>query len=338
MVGPVVTMLDVARTAGVSTTTVSHVMNGTRNVSDRTSELVRQAIESTGYRHNSVARSLATSTTKTVGLAIAALTNPYFGPLVHALEDLFASAGFSLVFGDTHDEPARESRVVDQLLDRRVDGLLLAPSPGAADSVLPRVARSGTPLVLIDRFADTDCDQVAPENTASVRTLVDHLATLGHTRVAAVTGLEGLHSTVERTAAMRRAITDLALDDDPRLLAHGNSTARDARSAVRDLFGRGDGPTAVVVLNNAMTIGTMRGLKDLGLRVPDDVALVCFDDFDWADLFEPRLTAVRQDVQAMGALAVELLLARISDPDRPRQRLRVATSFQHRRSCGCASA
>lgn len=332
-----VTMRDVALAAGVSTSTVSHVMNSTRHVSDGTADLVRQAIESTGYRQNSVARSLATSTTKTVGLAIAALTNPYFGPLVHALEDLFVSAGYSLVFGDTHDEPARESRVVDQMLDRRVDGILLAPSPGAGDDVLPRIARSGTPLVLVDRFADTDCDQVAPENTASVRTLVDHLAALGHRRVAAVTGLVGLHSTIERTSSMRAAITDLGLDDDPRLMAAGNSTTHDARATVRDLFGRVDRPTAVVVLNNAMTIGTMRAMKDVGLRVPDDVALVCFDDFDWADLFEPRLTAVRQDVRAMGALAVELLLTRIADPDRPRRRLRVATSFQHRSSCGCAS-
>ena len=333
-----VTMRDVALAAGVSTSTVSHVVNSTRHVSDRTADRVRQAIESTGYRHNSVARSLATSTTKTVGLAIAALTNPYFGPLVHALEDHFVSAGYSLVFGDTHDEPARESRVVDQMLDRRVDGILLAPSPGAGDDVLPRIARSGTPLVLVDRFADTDCDQVAPENTASVRMLVHHLATLGHIRVAAVTGLAGLHSTLERTTAMRTAVTDLGLDDDPRLLAAGNSTTHDARAAVRDLFGRANRPTAVVVLNNAMTIGTMRALRDVGLRVPDDVALVCFDDFEWADLFEPRLTAVRQDVPTMGALAVDLLLARIAEPVRPTQRLRVATSFQHRSSCGCASS
>ena len=333
-----VTMADVARLAGVNASTVSHVLNGTRTVSSPTRDAVLAAIASTGYRQNTVARALATSSTTTVGLAVSALLNPYFAPLVHAMEERLAAAGYTFVLGDTHDDDAREADVIEDLLDRRVDGLVLAPSARATARTIPRILDQGVPLVLIDRYADADCDQVAPDNAGPVTQLATHLAELGHTRVATVTGLDGLHSTIERREAARRAVLDLGLDDDPGLVVDGASDVATTRAGVRELFTRSSPdrrPTAALVLNNAMTIGTMQGLRDAGLRVPRDVALVCFDDFEWADAFEPRLTAIRQDVDQMGARAIELLLRRIAAPGAPPQRLRVPTTFQHRNSCGC---
>lgn len=332
------TMGDVARAAGVSVSTVSHVVNGTRPVSAAAREAVLAAIAEVGYRHNTVARALATSSTQTVGLAISALRNPYFGDLVHAIESHLATDGYTLVLADNHDDAAHEVRLVGQLLDRRVDGLILAPAAGAEGASLPLVQRSGTPVVLIDRYADVECDQIAPDNVGPARALTEHLADRGHRRVAVVSGLEGLHSTGERLAGWREAVRARHLDDDPSLVVPGSSSQTGAHDGVRALFSRADRPSAVVVLNNAMTIGTMRALRELRLTVPDDVALVCYDDFEWADLFSPRLTAMAQDVERMGAQAVELLRTRMATrslADLPARRLRVAPSFRHRDSCGC---
>ncbi len=332
------TMGDVARAAGVSVSTVSHVVNGTRRVSEETRAAVLAAITEVGYRHNTVARALATSSTRTIGLAISALRNPYFGDLVHAIETHLATDGYTLVLGDNHDDQAHETRLVGQLLDRRVDGLILAPAAGAEHGSLPLVLRSRTPLVLIDRYADVECDQIAPDNVGPARALTEHLADLGHRRIAAVAGLTGLHSTVERLAGYTEAVRARGLDADPGLVVSGGSTQGPAHDAVLALFAGRDRPSAVVVLNNAMTIGALRALRELGLEVPRDVALVCYDDFEWADLFAPRLTAMAQDVERMGAEAVRLLRTRMATPslsDLPPRRERVAPAFRHRDSCGC---
>ena len=157
-----VTMGDVARLAGVSQSTVSHVLNDTRTVSEASRAAVLQAIADTGYRQNALARSLATSRTMTLGLASTPVSNPYFGDLVQSVERSARAAGYSLLLGDTHDDPEQEQQVVQHLADRRVDGVLLAPSAGAGDGALPFLRSAGLPAVLLDRFADAELDQVAP--------------------------------------------------------------------------------------------------------------------------------------------------------------------------------
>lgn len=331
-----VTMADVARLAGVSQSTVSHVLNGTRHVSDPARTAVLRAVADTGYRQNALARSLATSRTTTLGLASTPVSNPYFGELIRSVESSARAAGYTLVLGDTHDEPEQEQRVLQQLADRRVDGVLLAPSAHAAEAALPFLRSAGLPTVLLDRFADAELDQVAPENEDATALLAGHLADLGHRRVAMVTGLPGLHSTGERLAGYQRVVQERGLDGDPGLVLEGGSDVATAERAVLEAFAAAEPPTALVVGNNAMTIGVMKALRSLGLRIPDDVAIACYDDFEWADLFEPRLTAIAQDVQTMGTRAVTMLLDRLASPQAPYRRERVAPSYRHRTSCGCA--
>lgn len=332
------TMDDVARMAGVSGSTVSHVLNGTRNVSLATRERVEAAIAEMGYRHNILARALAAGRTQTIGLAISALTNPYFGPLVHAIERRITQAGYMLYVTDTHDDPAMERRLTDSLLARRVDGMVLAPAPHQEDGGVRRILEAGTPLVLVDRTLDVACDQVTTENTNSAFRLTDHLLALGHTRVAVLAGLQGLSSSEERLAGYRLAMSSRGLTVTPDLVLDGASNQAVAEEAVRSRFARPDDrPTALVTLNNAMTIGALRALSAMRLAVPHDVALATFDDFEWSDLVEPRLTAVGQDVEEMGRQAVELLLRRIGgDTGEPERRL-VPTTFHHRTSCGCVA-
>lgn len=330
-----VTMGDVARLAGVSQSTVSHVLNDTRTVSDASRAAVLQAIADTGYRQNALARSLATSRTMTLGLASTPVSNPYFGDLVQSIERSARAAGYSLLLGDTHDDPDQEQQVVQHLADRRVDGVLLAPSAGAGDGALPFLRSAGLPTVLLDRFAEAELDQVAPENEDATAVLTEHLADLGHHRITMVSGLGGLHSTTERLAGYRRIVERRGLDQDPALIVHGRSGVATAEQAVLNHFAAGHRPSAMVIGNNAMTIGVMKALRRLGMRIPEDVALVCYDDFEWADLFEPRLTAIAQDVQAMGTRAVSMMVDRINHPDLPYRRERISPRYQHRTSCGC---
>lgn len=331
------TMDDVARRAGVSGSTVSHVMNGTRNVSPETRAKVEAAIQEIGYSQNTVARSLAAGKTQTIGLSISALTNPYFGSLVHSIEKRVAKAGYVLVLGDSHDDAVMEMRVIRSFLERRVDGLIVAPAVGAENNAIPLIQEAGTPFVLIDRYLDVDCDQVSPENAKAAYALTQHLLELGHRQIAVVTGLPGIGSTSERYAGYTRALAESGIRLDDSLVLCGASKTEIAEDVVKQAFSRVERPSALVVMNNAMTIGALKALRDLRLRIPSDVAFVCYDDFEWANLFEPRLTAIAQDVELMGARSVELLLARVSGAAGPSQQLRIPTTLQHRSSCGCVT-
>lgn len=331
------TMADVARAAGVSVSTVSHVLNETRPVNPDTRRRVLSAAEATGYRRNALATALVTSKTHSIGVGISALQNPYFANLVHSIEERASAHGYSLMMGDSHDDVDLEPPLFESFLDRRVDGLIVAPAPGAEKVSLPRVVASGTPLVLIDRhIPDVACDQLAPDNFEPVRTITSHLIDLGHRRIAVMAGIPGLQSTTERLEGYEQAMKSALLSPDPSLRGQGRSNQDGAYAETIRMFGREESrPTGLVVLNNAMTIGALRGLKDLSLRVPDDVALVCYDDFEWADLFEPRLTAIEQDIKHMGSLAFDLLLDRIEGSTAAPRILRIPTTYHHRNSCGC---
>ena len=330
------TMLDVARAAGVSTTTVSHVLNGTRTVSDATVARVRAAIEQTGYSHNTLARALARGgRTQSLGLAISGLSNPYFGTVLAAVEEEATRAGHTLLLGETRDDPEDELRIVRALAERRVDGLLLAPSAGAIEGALPYLATQEIPVVLLDRFADVPLDQIGAENVEPTAGLVDHLARCGHRRIGMVVGLSGLSTTTERIEGYRLGLARNGLPFDDALVLGGHSQRAAAATAAASLMDLAEPPTALISGNNAMTIGVMQAIADRGLRVPDDVALVAFDDFEWADVFSPRLTVVAQPTDELGRRAVGLLLSRLEDPEQPPRTVRLPATFVHRDSCGC---
>ena len=327
-------MADVARAAGVSTSTVSHVLNGTRKVSEETERAVRDAIQATGYTHDRIARSLATGRTRTIGLAMSAISNPYFAELAHAIEQEAAHAGYSLLLADTHDDPERELRATRDLLGRRVDGVILAPSaePVAA---LDLLRKRGVATVLIDRFMPVDLDQIATENATPTALLVEHLAELGHKRIGMIAGLQGLSTSEERIAGYRRGLDSASIEFDPDLVVRGDSDAEHARTAVLRLLALERPPTALVVSNNRMTIGAMQALRDAALTVPDDIALVGFDDFEWADLFHPRLTSIAQANTEIGQQSVAMLLSRLANPELAVRKVQLEPKFVHRESCGC---
>jgi LacI family transcriptional regulator len=328
------TMADVARAAGVSVSTVSHVINGTRKVNADTERAVRQAMEATGYMHDQVARSLATGRTGIIGLAMSAISNPYFAEVAHVIERELSRAGYTLLLADTHDEAERELRAVGDLLSHRVDGVVLAPSPRPT-AVFDQLARRKVPLVLIDRFAAAEVDQIAVENIQPTAMLVKHLADLGHVRIGMIAGSQGLATSEERVEGYQRGLEAASIPLAPELVARGNSEENAAHAAILQLLALAKPPTAVFVGNNRMTIGVMRGLRDAQMRVPADIALVAFDDFEWADLFHPRITAIAQPTVQMAEKGAAMLLERIADPALAPRRVRLQPAFVHRESCGC---
>ncbi|MFJ4812351.1 LacI family DNA-binding transcriptional regulator [Streptomyces longwoodensis] len=340
------TMADVARHAGVSVATVSHVLNDTRPVLPHTRQAVLDAIEVLGYTPNTLARSLVTARTRSIGLAVSAISNPYFTEILQGVEASALEHGYGLLIADPHDDPEHERTVVQLLHERRVDGMIVAPS-AEPSALLAYLTRHRVPAVLLDRTVDTPAgasaevddaprfDQVCAENTGPMSRLVTHLAERGHRRIALVAGLPGLSTTAERISGYRLGLAAAGLPYDERLLVHGDSASEGAQRATAGLLSLAVPPTALVTGNNAMTIGALRALRDRGRSVPEDLALCCFDDFAWADLFSPRLTAIAQPSREIGAAAVGVLLERLDTPRRPARTVRLPCAFVHRTSCGC---
>ncbi|MDQ0778026.1 LacI family transcriptional regulator [Streptomyces aurantiacus] len=340
------TMADVARHAGVSVATVSHVLNDTRPVLPHTRQAVLDAIDTLGYTTNSLARSLVTARTRSIGLAVSAISNPYFTEILQGVEAGALEHGYSLLIADPHDDPEHERKVVRLLHERRVDGMIVAPSSQPRE-LIGYLGRHGVPTVFLDRLVDGDdgvgegpvpgfaFDQVCAENAEPVTHLVTHLAELGHRRIGLVAGLPGLSTTSERITGYRHGLAYAGLAYDERLVVPGNSEATGAERATDALLSLPAPPTALVTANNAMTIGALRAVRARGLTVPADLALCCFDDFSWADLFSPRLTAISQPSKEIGAQAVRLLLERLDSPGRAARTVRLPSAFVHRTSCGC---
>lgn len=330
------TMRDVAQLAGVSVATVSHVVNDTRWVREETRARVRQAIEQTGWQHNTLARSLARgSGTASVGLAVTGISNEYLADLHQAVEENLTAHGLTVLMSETRDDPDREDAAVTALLSRQVDGLILALGPHPHPKVLEVVQRRELPVVLLDRAFEAPRDFVGSENVAPTAELVAHLIGHGHRRIGMIAGRSGLPTSTERSAGYSQALAAAGLADDPQLIVDGDSSELGGADALTILLALPDPPTAIVSGNNQMTAGVLRRIHQLGIRVPDDLALASFDDFRWGDLIDPPLTAVAQPWIEMGIRAAELMVRRIADRNAPIQRVRLPTTLTIRRTCGC---
>lgn len=332
------TMDDVARAAQVSVSTVSHVINGTRKVHAETTQKVEQAIAALGYIPNSLARSLARSATATIGVAIPALSNHYFAETVQAIDAECAKHGLMMMLTDTHDDPQQELRVIQSLHQRRVDGILLAAASGPEGPTLQYLKANQIPTVLVDRLHGQDFDQVGVENVESTAAMVAHLLGHGHRRIGFLSGAPSSSTSNERLQGYQLALQRAGLAYDETLVACGHSSIQPAQLATQQLLNLPQAPSAIMASNNLMVIGAMHTLRDRHIQVPRDLALVGYDDFDWAAFFNPRLTVVRQPLEQQGSLAVQLLMQRIQNPQAPYAVHRLTPELMIRDSCGCNGA
>lgn len=304
------TIKDVARAARVSVTTVSHVVNKTRFVSEEGRNRVEQAIRELGYVPSAVARSLQRSATNTLGMLIPNSSNPYFAEIVRGIEDRCFGAGYNLVLCNTDDEPRRQGMVLQVLAERRVDGLIVVSS--GEDPALPELlAGLRMPTVMVDREIDTlPCDLVETAHMQGALLAVQHLAALGHRRVACIGGPAGVATADQRAEGWRMALAGLGLSSAG-LLQPGDFTSEGGYAAMHAILRQTPRPSAVFVANDLMAIGALCAAHECGVAVPDELSLVGFDDIELARFACPPLTTVAQPKQRIAAMAVDMLLERI---------------------------
>jgi LacI family transcriptional regulator len=312
------TISDVAKRAGVSTMTVSRVVNGTGYTSAETRARVETAIGELGYVPNALARQLRSKRTKTIALVVSDISNPFFTTIARGAEDVAVAHGFSVMYCNTDESAKEEEQYLLMLIERQVDGVLLVPARSSGASFRLLQAHN-VPVVVMDRrVAARNVDSVLCDSEAGAHALTRHLIELGHRRIAVLTGRRDISTSVDRVLGCRRALAEagLTLDDD--LVRYGGfnfgklNQADGHRMAEAVLAADGERPTAIFAANNFIAFGVIRALREAGLRVPEDISVVAFDDLpdDWVS--EPFLTVAAQPAYEIGHRAATLLLDRIS--------------------------
>jgi LacI family transcriptional regulator len=319
-------MRDVAELAGVSLKTVSRVINEEAGVARDTAGRVGAAITELGFQRNDLARSLRQgSSSATVGLVIEDVGNPFYSAIAQAVEASARLHGCLLITSSCEEDPERERELVQALLRRRVDALLLVPA-SHDHAYLHRELGDTTPVVFLDRPPQGyDADAVLLDNAGGARMGVEHLIGQGHRRIAYVADQNQLYTARERLAGYRSAMAAAGVEVDDELVRLGSHDAREAEAVIRELLALPPGrrPTAIFTANNRHTVGAVRALRGL----EREIALVGFDDLELAELLAMPTTVVRHDSQQLGLHAAALAFARLEGLDGPRRRVIVETEL-----------
>jgi LacI family transcriptional regulator len=332
---PPSTLRDVAEAAGVHPATASRALNpATRGlVNAETARRVIKVAESLGYRPNPIARGLKTAKSGTVGLVIPDLTNPLFPPIVRGIEAVLDAAGYSGLVVNTDNDPARERLQVDSLRSRQVEGLIVATAL-LKHPLLEELAREGVQMVMVNRRPEgIDVSSITPDDATGIRLGVEHLASLGHRRIAHLAGPDNTSTGVVRARAFRAAIRDLGLADDPGLVRVCELWSEDSGAeALRDLLDGGAEFTAIVAGNDLIALGCYDVFAERDITCPDDVSVVGFNGMPFLDKMRPPLTTIEIPHHQIGAEAARLLLDAIAGPTRPHRSVLLPLSLVVRES------
>lgn len=329
------TIHDVARRAGVSSVTVSRVLNGASNVNAGTRARVEQAIKELGYLPNLAARSLRSRQTSTIALIVPDITNAFWTTVARGVEDAAQAEGYSVLLGNSDESLAKQTGYMNAVLQQRVDGVIIAPYDSDPRNLQP-FNELKTPVVILDRRVDGwKGDTVRSDSVSGAFALTQHLLSLGHRKIAIVSGPPTTSTADDRVAGYCLALEAAGIPVDLRLIQRGEYRASSGRAMTEALFAAHLDPTAVVAANNALALGVLEALQHLSLKVPRDVALVAFDDLPDLARFFPFLTVVVQPAYDMGLNAAQLLLSRINAdvPIAPRQVV-LPSRLMLRYSCG----
>ena len=328
---------DVAKTARVSVATVSAVVNSSAFVSPALKNRVERAVKQLGYQPNLLARSLATQQSRTIGMIVPDIANPFFPEVVRGAEDTAHAAGYMLLIASSDNDLKKEAVYLDLFIAKRVDGVIFTKAPGAMPKGLQTtLARAGMPLVLLARTVPgLRADIVEMDDKRAAHEGVTHLLRLGYRRIGFITGLAGATTSRRRLDGYRAALRDWRLPFDAALVVEGDFRVESGyRAGLALLKSR---PDAVFISNYLMSVGFMEALRQYQLRCPDDVAIVTCDDHPWLDSFSPRLTTIDLPKHELGAAAARLLIDRLSTGARRAPRtIRLESAMRIRESCGCA--
>jgi LacI family transcriptional regulator len=330
------TIAEVAREAGVSSQTVSRVMNDRPDVAPETRERVKQVINQLGYQPSAIARSLASQRTRTLGLITADFSDYFFTQVIAGAEVEARKHGYFFMLGSTERNPQDEPEYIRLLTERHVAGILFArPSTEPDDRHLLGLLRDGVPVVTTAYYIPgADLTVVDVDNADGAQQATHYLLECGRRQVAMITGPATWKSVHDRTKGYNLALAAAGITLDPGLIAKGDWSYQSGYRAMGELLGRGVSFSAVFAQNDQMAIGAIRSLREAGRRVPDDVAVVGYDDIPVAEYCDPPLTTIRQPMQEVGKVATRLLIQAIEQPGMDRGEVLLKAELIRRRSCG----
>ncbi len=306
------TIRDVAKRAGVAPITVSRVINNSGYVNEQTRARVEAAIADLGYVPNVLARSLRSRRTHTLGLILTDNSNPFWTTVARGVEDAASDAGFNVILCNTDESEAEQDKYLHVLVQKQVDGVLLVPASGAIAPIKFIQSQNTSVVVLDRRIPDSQADVVRCNSEGGAYQLTRLLLSLGHRRIAMLSGPRGVSTAEDCVAGYRRALAEAGADVDATLICYGEFSLESGYDMTVQMLARTPRPSALFAGNNFIAIGALRALRDAGLRVPEDTALVSFDDLPADLVVDPFLTVAAQPAYEMGRQATELLLARLS--------------------------
>ena len=329
---------EVAKLAGVSTATVSRALSGSGGVREPVRSRIIEAARSLSYRPNRAARDLRVRSSRAVGVLIPDIENPFFTSLVCGIEDFLGKTDYSLLLASYNEDPAQESRRLEVFRADGVRGLIFAASR-APSRLYAELGKAGMALVAVSRdLAGSRSDQVTVANQEGAHAATSHLIGLGHKRIAIINGPLVFSTARDRQAGYEDALRDAGLTVDENLVVHCAFRQSEGYAAMLQLLQSPSHPTAVFAGSNLLTLGALQAIHERQLTIPDEIAIVGFDEMPWAMSLRPPLTTVAQPAFEVGRTAAELLLARVREPSLPRRQVVLETRLIVRSSCGFENA
>ncbi|MBZ0297124.1 MAG: LacI family transcriptional regulator [Anaerolineae bacterium] len=327
------TIVDVARESGVSYSTVSRALNGYEFVKPSTREKVLQAAQKLGYVPNQQARSLAGGRSNLIGILVPTLSNGYVAEIVRGIDEELTKSNYNLILYTTHRHHGKESTYVASIVNGAADGLLLVV-PLVSTSYLNALRQQTFPYVLIDQSDMTETSaMVNATNWQGAYEATEYLIKLGHRRIGFITGLMGLNSAAERLKGYTAALDDYEIPLRHELIAEGNFQQTSGYRATQKLLDLNERPTAIFAANDLSAYGAIEALRERGMRVPEDMSVIGFDDIPQSSLIYPKLTTIRQPLDQMGRVAVKMLLEHIEQRVQGMRQVTLATRLIVRDSC-----
>lgn len=302
------TIKDVAELAGVSTATVSHVINNTRHVEANTKQSVILAMKELGYQVNSLARSLRSGETKTIGLIVPDASNLFFADIARQIENIGYENGYSVILCNSDNDIEKQRHYINTLIAKQIDGAIFI-SAGESSEDLEKLANSNIPVVVADRNVPLSlADVVLLDNEEAGYLAVRHLLELGHRKIGCITGPFDISPSMQRVSGYKRALQEYGVSVLEDYIVAGDFTFKGGNTSMGVLLNLENRPTAVFVLNDMMAIGAISTARRFNLQVPQDISIVGFDDIELASAINPSLTTIAQPIQEMAKIAAERLI------------------------------
>jgi LacI family transcriptional regulator len=329
------TLRDIAEKTGVSVSTVSRVLHDNSKkykISEETQEKVRQTAKDLGYRINTLARGLRLQKTYEIGVIVPDIANPFFSAIIKSLAGELRKGGYNFIVYDTDEDITIERSAIKSLLEKRVDGLIIA-SVGQEFSHIQKISDVHIPLVMIDRCFDTlDIDSVSVDNVKGSLFAVNHLIKEGHTRIAFIQGLSGTYANETRLQGYKQALNDAGIKIDEHLIVGNDFRSLNGYLETKHLLKLSSPPTAIFTAGDLIALGALEACREDGVRIPNDISLVTFDDPVFASYLSPALTAIEQPITKMTEMAVAMLYRRMRNPQDERRKVLLEPKLNIRNS------